>query len=159
MSALGAAYDAFLFAAIPDDGAAPLNTVSVLARLDIDPWREAAELTSLPRESAVQRLVTLLVRMPGRSIGLLDAEMIAMRLVALLPARNSVQSAVTARTSVPARAFDPTMVVIGLGFALVVLVSGFFQAADIQTAEKTAGKPSSASNAHPATASQPDTRR
>ena len=37
---LGLAYNAFLFASISDDsGAAPLNTVSVLARLDVDPWQ------------------------------------------------------------------------------------------------------------------------
>ena len=160
MTSLGLAYNAFLFASIPDDGGpAPLNTVSVLARLDIDPWQEAAELTRLPKDSAIQRLTALLVRMPGRPNGLPDAEMVAMRLVALLPGLKSASSAVTARIASPGRVFDPTFVAIGFGFAVVILVSGFFQANNIQTAAQTGGKPSLASSARLPTPSHPDIRR
>ena len=159
-TSLGLAYNAFLFASISDDGgAAPLNTVSVLARLDIDPWQEAAELTRLPRDSAIQRLAGLLVRTPGHPNGLPDAEMIAMRLVALLPGRKSADDAVPARTTNPGRAFDPTFVAIGFGFAVVVLVSGFYQATNNQTAAPMGGKPAVASSARPPAMLHPDIRR
>ena len=156
MTSLGLAYNAFLFASIPDDGGpAPLNTVSVLARLDIDPWQEAAELTRLPKDSAIQRLTALLVRMPGRPNGLPDAEMVAMRLVALLPGLKSASSAVTARIASPGRVFDPTFVAIGFGFAVIVLVIGFFQASNIQATARSGGEPVIVSAASQPAASHP----
>jgi hypothetical protein len=159
-ASLGLVYNAFLFASVADDAAAaPLNTVSVLARLDIDPWREAAELSRLPADSAVQRLAALLVRTPGHPHGLLDAEMIATRLVALLPALKSADGAVAARTTNSGRSFDLKFVAIGFGFAVVVLVSGFFQAANIRTADMTGGKPAAASSAPQPVGSHPDLGR
>jgi hypothetical protein len=157
---LGLAYNAFLFASISDDsGAAPLNTVSVLARLDIDPWLEAADLTRLPSDSAIRRLAALLVRMPGRPNGLADAEMIATRLVALLPSRNSAADAVPARTTNSGRALEPIFVAIAFGFAVVVLLSGLVQTSNDQVAAQTGGKSAVVSSSSPPAASQPDIRR
>jgi hypothetical protein len=34
----------------------PLSVLSALARLDLDPWKEAVELSELPRDCAAQRL-------------------------------------------------------------------------------------------------------
>jgi hypothetical protein len=85
-SSLGLQFNAFLFASI-DEGAseAPLSVVSVLARLDLDPWQEAAELTQLPTETAVQRLAALLAKLPGGVPAHSDSQTIAQRLIALLP--------------------------------------------------------------------------
>ncbi len=85
-SSLGLQFNAFLFASI-DEGAseAPLSVVSALARLDLDPWQEAAELTQLPREPAVQRLAALLTKLPGGDPAHSDSQSIAQRLIALLP--------------------------------------------------------------------------
>ncbi len=60
-------FDAFLFARI-DDGsdATPLSVLSMLARLDIDPWEEAAKLARLPRAAAAGRLVEFIAATPGR---------------------------------------------------------------------------------------------
>ena len=157
---LGLAYNAFLFASITDDsGAAPLNTVSVLARLDIDPWQEAAELTNLPRDLAIQRLAALLARLPGRPNGLPDSETIAMRLVALLPGRTGADAPVPAQTNNSGAALNSTFVAIGVGLAVVVLLSGLFQATNDQTAAQTGGKPAVASSARPQAAPQPNIRR
>jgi hypothetical protein len=84
-SSLGSEFNAFLFASI-DEGAfeAPLSVVSALARLDLDPWQEAAELTRLPKETAAQRLGALLT-LPGGDPAHSDTRTIAMRLVGLLP--------------------------------------------------------------------------
>jgi hypothetical protein len=85
-SSLGLEFNAFLFASIDEDASeAPLSVVSVLARLDLDPWQEAAELTRLPRETAIQRLGALLTKLPGGPPAHSDSRTIALRLIALLP--------------------------------------------------------------------------
>lgn len=83
---LGLQFNAFLFASI-DEGAseARLSVVSALARLDLDPWQQAAELTELPRETAAQRLADLLSNLPGDDFAHSDSQTISQRLIALLP--------------------------------------------------------------------------
>jgi hypothetical protein len=87
-------YDAFLFAPIGEDTSGmPLTLLSVLARLGIDPWEEAADLAQLPLEPALQRLCSRLEAMPaGRPASAADTVDIATRLMALLhraPARKA----------------------------------------------------------------------
>jgi hypothetical protein len=79
-------FDEFLFAPI-DDGRneMPLSVLSALARLDFDPWQEAANLAQLPREVATERLATLIAALPGKEGGHSNLEAIAARLTALLP--------------------------------------------------------------------------
>ena len=71
----------------------PLTVLSALSRLDIDPWKEAAELSELPKDTAAQRLASLVARLPGGRWAA-DAMAIADRLIELLPRRghSSVQS-------------------------------------------------------------------
>ncbi len=59
-------FDDFLFARI-DEGTdtPPLSVLSVLARLDVDPWEEAAKLARLPRAAAAKRLVECIAATPG----------------------------------------------------------------------------------------------
>ena len=53
----GAEFNDFLFAPIGEDRNGMLVSVlSGLARLDVDPWQEAADLAQLPGETATQRL-------------------------------------------------------------------------------------------------------
>lgn len=62
-----------------------LSALSALARLDLDPWQEAAKLAGLPGETATQRLASLIAGLPdGPSIHQ-DPGTIAARLIALLP--------------------------------------------------------------------------
>jgi hypothetical protein len=64
-SLLGPEFDDFLFAPIGEDrNDMPLSVVSALARLDIDPWQEADKLARLPRETATQRLASLIAALP-----------------------------------------------------------------------------------------------
>ena len=59
-------FDDFLYAPIgADRNEMPLSVLSALARLDIDPWEEAAELSELPKDTATQRLASLIARLPG----------------------------------------------------------------------------------------------
>ena len=44
-------FDDFLYAPIgADEGEMPLSVLSALARSDLDPWQEAAELSDLPKD-------------------------------------------------------------------------------------------------------------
>jgi hypothetical protein len=90
---------------------------------------------------------------------LADAEMIATRLVALLPSRNSAADAVPARTTNSGRALEPIFIAIAFGFAVVVLLSGLVQASNDQVAAQTGGKSAVVSSSSPPAASQPDIRR
>jgi hypothetical protein len=83
---LGSEFDAFLFAPVGDEqNGMVLSVLSALARLDLDPWREAAELARMPKEAANQRLTSLIAALPGAPSTLLQPDTIADRLIALLP--------------------------------------------------------------------------
>ena len=85
-------FDDFLYAPIgADRNEMPLTVLSALSRLDIDPWKEAAELSELPKDTATQRLAALVARLPGGRWAA-DAKAIADRLIDLLPHRSRVQS-------------------------------------------------------------------
>ena len=62
-----------------------LSVLSALARLDIDPWGEAARLSSLPRQDAASVLARTLSRLPGPHRTSSERKVIADRLVGLLP--------------------------------------------------------------------------
>ncbi len=80
------AFNAFLFATVCEElNEAPLSVLSVLARSDLDPWTEAADLARMPADVAVRRLSLLLAGVAARSPGRLDAGPMAVRLVSLLP--------------------------------------------------------------------------
>ncbi len=87
-SFLGSEFNDFLFAPIGEDGNKTLLSVlSGLARLDLDPWQEAAKLARLPVDAATQRLAGLIAELPDGAAAPRDAGTIAARLVALLPGR------------------------------------------------------------------------
>jgi hypothetical protein len=90
LSPLGSEFDDFLFAPIGEDtNEMPLSVISALARLDVDPWQEAAKLARLPGETATQRLASLIASLPDGRSARLDPQTIAARLIALLPGRAS----------------------------------------------------------------------
>ena len=50
-------YGDFLYAPIvAGDHESHLTVLSALSRLDLDPWKEAAELSALPKDTAAGRL-------------------------------------------------------------------------------------------------------
>jgi hypothetical protein len=123
-SSLGLQFNAFLFASI-DQGRSeePLSVVSALARLDLDPWQEAAELTQLPKETAAQRLGALLTKLPGGNPADSDSQTVALRLIALLPGPAGATMA-TARAGDGSGAsahVDPTVVM--MLFILMSLIA------------------------------------
>ncbi len=88
---LGSEFDNFLFAPIGEQSNGMLLSVlSALARLDLDPWQEAARLARLPGKTATERLASLIAALsetslPDETWAHPDPQTSAARLVALLP--------------------------------------------------------------------------
>lgn len=96
---LGPEFDPFLFASIgADRNGMPLSVLSALARLDVDPWQEAARLTALPTAAATSSLAALLAARPD---GMTGGGATAARLIALLPQRTGQAPAPASSTIVP----------------------------------------------------------
>ncbi|MGB6451304.1 MAG: hypothetical protein WBE92_11175 [Steroidobacteraceae bacterium] len=97
-------FDAFLLASIGDDSSdngMPLSVLSALARQNVDPWEEAASLACLPSQTAIQKLTSLIARLPeGRSTRP-DPGANAARLIALLP--HGAGRDIRSRTTIPGR--------------------------------------------------------
>ena len=92
-SALSPAFNDFLFATVCEERSeTPLSVISALARLDLDPWTEAADLARMPTEGAARRLCSLLARVLGDSPATPDRAVTAATLVALLPRSARTES-------------------------------------------------------------------
>ncbi len=120
---LGTEYDAFLFAAIGEDGnGMVLSVVSALVRLDLDPWQEAADLARLPFDSAVKRLAGRITALPDQDQAHRDSPTIAARVIALLPrGRNSTPKLLGSVTGSRSR---PNVIWFGLVVVLAIVVFG-----------------------------------
>jgi hypothetical protein len=100
ISPLGSEFDNFLFAPIVEDrNGMLLSVLSALARLDVEPWQEAAQLARLPQEAATQRLALLIAALPGGPSTHPDPGTIAGRLIGLLPRRP--RSDISSRDTLP----------------------------------------------------------
>jgi hypothetical protein len=82
---IGPEFDEFLGASIREDrNGTGLSVLSALARLDIDPWQEAASLARMSGEAAAGRLSALIDALPYEPASAVPSKTIA-DLVALLP--------------------------------------------------------------------------
>ncbi len=80
-------YTAFLFEPLGDDrNGVPLALASILGRMNLDPWSEAASLAAMPAAVAKQKLAALIEAMPNHSWMRPESNTLAERLIRLLPA-------------------------------------------------------------------------
>jgi hypothetical protein len=94
---LGTEFDAFLFAPVGEDlTGMPISVVTMLARLGIDPWQEAARLAALAPVAAAQGVASMLRAVPDPSLKRDDVLTLAYRLVAKLPRPTVADTAATA---------------------------------------------------------------
>jgi hypothetical protein len=83
-------YNAFLFAAVGEEKiGGPLTVLTALTRLGFDPWREAARLADLPRETAARVFAVSIAMLPEGDWKASESEAIAARLVSWLPGQSS----------------------------------------------------------------------
>jgi hypothetical protein len=146
---LGPEFDAFLFAPVGEDrNGLPLSIVSLLGRMDLDPWLEAASLAEQPAEAAVQRLAALLAALPVPSLKRTDPGAVAARLIALLPRRSDLKarapvSSVNLRRAAFARV---VMTVILFLIFLILLIGSPFGNTPAPLTAPAQTSPKSASN-------------
>ena len=82
--------DRFLFATVGDEiDGVPLNVISALTRLGLDPWQEAGRLSSLSNREAIEQLARLIAELPGLFRPLDEARQIADHLIQLLPRHDT----------------------------------------------------------------------
>lgn len=114
-------FNEFLFASIGIDGnGVPLSVVSALARLEIDPWQEAARLSDLPVERAAAALESLIRRLPAGCWDPAEIRGITARLIALLPQRRgTARSRADEETGGQIKARPPVV----LGLLVLVLAA------------------------------------
>lgn len=109
-----------------------LSVLSALARMDIDPWEEAAKLAQLPRETATRTLALLIAALPSGPSVRPDPEAIAPRLIALLPCPPVALEVRPSKGSAAAAAVAHrpvfTYVISYLIFMIFVLVGQWFMA-------------------------------
>jgi len=112
----------FLFASVGDQqNGMPLNVVSALTRLGVDPWEEAGRLAALPRALAAEALARMIVRLPIGRPQPSDNLAVSQRLVALLPQRGRGASPqVSAKDK---KYFLTVMVLACLALGMAVLTS------------------------------------
>lgn len=79
-------FNEFLFAYVGEEKSGlQLTVLSALARLGVDPWREAARLSELPTEAATRALAAVIAALPEGDWRASDSQSIAVRLVNSLP--------------------------------------------------------------------------
>jgi hypothetical protein len=123
-SGLGSEFDDFLFAVIGEDrNGMPLSVVSVLARVDLDPWQEAATLAALPAEMAARSLASRLAALPQRTFQQTSPETTAARLIALLPRRTNPNTRPAVQKSGAASSARPRTFVNTILIAIYMILS------------------------------------
>jgi hypothetical protein len=132
---LGPEYNAFLFAAIGmERTGSQLSVVSALARLDLDPWDEAARLARMPAEGAARKLSALMAKLPELNAGRPDAGRAAARLIALLPNRSREPGLADEAPATAAGSLPSKMLIYALVFAGLFIVGLQLSAHDQQQA-------------------------
>lgn len=92
LSRLESQYDAFLFASLSETDGMTLSVLSVLARQDVDPWQEAARLTQLSRDQAINSLASTIWKSNSERWSPSEASILAVRLIELLPSHSRPRS-------------------------------------------------------------------
>ena len=118
-SGLTSTYNHFLFAPICEEAnGMQLSVLSALARMDVDPWEEATRFAAMPKAIAVRTLASTVGRVLGKSRNPSETEVIAARLVQLLPRRG--EGVTIAPTATAGIGTQQTYWLVWLGFALAI---------------------------------------
>jgi hypothetical protein len=115
----------FLFAAVGEQqNGMPLNVVSGLTRLGLDPWEEAARLAALPKALAAEKLAPILARLPLDQPERSDNLAISRLLVELLPEHGRAASPGPQQSDAKGKKYVQAMIVLScLALGAAVLFS------------------------------------
>lgn len=113
-------FDDLLFAPVGEEqNGMVLSVLSALARLDVDPWGEAESLARMSRDAATERMRQLIAALPSQASRRADPEVIATRLIALLPRLQIPKSTSVKKTP------GPTIVTIDRRVLVFCVLMGF----------------------------------
>jgi hypothetical protein len=133
--------DPFLFASVTEETEGiPLSVLSALSRLDVDPRCEAARLSRLARDAAVDQLTRMLARLPDRHWTSLETRRIATRLVALLPSNKDHENARPSASFTPTSGPRAPRLLMYLALAGALLI-GFIAHGYLSSEGREAGRP------------------
>ena len=120
---IGREFDEFLGAPIREDvNGTTLSVLSALARLDVDPWREATSLARMPREAAAERLTALIDALPREPASAIPSQTSAADLVALLP-KSKTPNVRSSDKAFAATGLREQQIVMAFGaFAIMMLI-------------------------------------
>lgn len=114
--------ESFLFAEVGiEANGSNLTILSLLARLDVDPWAKAAEWAAAPRSKVVDLLAADIVRMPLAPDAIASARKTAARLACLLPSVSPLRQTDASGPLKPMQV--AVMVLIGFGLATGLAMS------------------------------------
>ncbi len=115
----------FLFAAVGQEkNGMPLNVVSGLTRLGLDPWEEAGRLAALPKALAAEKLAPIIARLPVDRPKPSDNLAISRLLVELLPEHHRAASPGRQPADAEGEKYLQTMILLAcLALAAAVLSS------------------------------------
>src|SRR4029077_20830159 len=90
----------------------PLNVVSGLTRLGLDPWEEAARLAALPKARAAEKLAPIIARLPVDRPQTSDNLAISRLLVELLPEHGRAASQGPQQSDAKGKKYIQAMIVL-----------------------------------------------
>jgi hypothetical protein len=119
-------FDAFLFAPVCEDAnGLQLSVLSALARINRDPWKEAARLAAMPRANAETSLVSSLCLAAANSWDPTKASKISARLVLLLPHADFIETVTLDVQKPHARALTYLLMWLGLVMTIALLAPNY----------------------------------
>ena len=147
-------FDLFLFAPVGEEKPGMLLSVlSALARLDLDPWQEAATLTRMPAQDATARLTLLLSFFPSDA-AIPSAPSTIARSISLLP-QPPLRDRLPRETSLGGSTARYWIVALYFIMALVLTLTEQFAEGRHVPAPTESGSPAHASETGPSPKSEP----
>ena len=99
----------------------PLTVMSAMARLDIDPWQQAAELAALSRAAANARLLAIFAQLPLDQKPPTISQALVCHLIELLPRNNKMSALSPARGESNTNDFLKTIIFGAMLFSILLL--------------------------------------
>jgi len=102
-----------------------LSVISLLARMNLDPWQEAGDLATLPAEAAAKRLAVSLDTLTDPALRQANSGSMVLSLLALLPHRTAAaaQAPVAGVAAVPPADFRARIGAVVLIMAAIALLA------------------------------------
>jgi hypothetical protein len=136
--------DPFLFAFVGEEiEGISLTVLSALSRLDVDPRREAARLSHLARDTAIDQLARMIAHLPDRDWTSLEIRRIATKLVELPPTdedRETTQPSGSADSTISPRASHFLIYLALAGAVLIGLIANGSLSSDRRTTAEPASQ-------------------